>query len=959
MKLFRLFLAFFVLLFLIQGADSLARAAEPIKISPDDTALDLSRAVQVYLNQGKSFQVSTAPGPDGIVRRIEVQANGDRITGNWAVFAIANPTDEQIDRLIVTPHYRLARSGLLTPDLGSIRIQSITPSEGFTLDRQASPDSDVFHLTINPGAVITLVAELGSPDLPQLYLWKPEAYKDTINSYTLYCGILLGISALLALFLTILFVVKGTSLFPATAAFAWAVLAYICVDFSFLNKLFEIAPDHEPIWRAGTEVALAASMLIFLFAYLHLHRWHYHFSFGAVLWIMALCGLGELAVFDPVHAAGIARISLGLTALIGVILIGYLSSFRGYDRAIMLIPTWLLITFWLVGAYAAVTGRLDNDIVQPALAGGLVLIVLLIGFTVMQHAFSSGAVNQGLFSDIERQALAVMGTDNVVWDWDVTRDSVVTSPDLSLYLGSAAKQLTGPMRNWLPAMHSEDRDRFRITLDSVLDTRCGRLGETFRLRSGDGQYRWFSLHARPVIDTEGEIIRCVGMMMDVTKMKKAEERLLQNSIHDNLTGLPNRQLFLDRLQNYCNFASADNTIRLTLLVIDFDNFRSINRRYGMSVGDTFLLAIARRLSRHLKPLDTLCRLSADRFAFLLVSHNDLSQVASFTLALKKTLSMPITFANREIRLTTSIGLLPWIGGDARAKERLDDAILAMYHAKYNGGDRIEPFQPFFRTTGIEKSSMEEELPQAITRKELDVVYHPVFNISDGSIVGFEGSLQWDHPTRGVIFAQDFIAAAEHTDLTMQIAHFILSRAAMDITFIAERFAGYRFFISVNIPSAQLIRQELLNGFQSILVRTPLKEGQLQIEFSETVLMQNPELAFSLFQRIKALGIGLVLNNFGAGYSSLNYFSRFPFNMVKLDRSLFNGENPNQRIVLKSLIGMAHDLGFQVIADGVENENTAFILKDASCEYLQSDTFCEPMEINEVTALLEKHQKAKR
>lgn len=941
-------------MFLVLKAASAAYAVEPIKISPDDTALDLSRAVQIYLNQGKSFQISTAPGPDGIVRRIEVQANDERPAGNWAVFSIANPTDEQIDRLIVAPHYRLARSGLLTPDLGSIRIQSITPSEGFTLDRQASPDSDVFRLTINPGAVITLVAELGSSELPQLYLWEPEAYKDTINSYTLYRGILLGISGLLALLLTILFVVKGTSLFPATAAFAWAVLAYICVDFNFLNKLFEIAPSHEPIWRAGTEVALAASMLIFLFAYLHLHRWHYHFSFGAVLWILALCGLGGLAVFDPVHAAGIARVSLGLTALTGVILIGYLS-FRSYDRAIMLIPTWLLIIFWLVGAYAAVTGRLDNDIVQPALAGGLVLIVLLIGFTVMQHAFSGGVINQGLFSDLERQALAVMGTDNVVWDWDVTRDRVVTSPDLARYLGSAAKNLAGPMRNWLPAMHTEDRDRFRISLDSILDMRGGRLSETFRLRSGDGQYCWFSLHARPVIGADGEIIRCVGMMSDVTKMKKAEERLLQNSIHDSLTGLPNKQLFLDRIQNYCNFAAVDDTIRPTLLVIDFDNFRSINRRYGISVGDTFLLAIARRLSRHLKPLDTLCRLSADRFVFLLISQNNLSKVAAFTLALKKTLSMPITFAKHEIRLTTSIGLLPWMGGEARAEERLNDAVLAMYHAKYNGGNRVEPFQPVFRTAGIEKGSMEEELRQALEKKELDIVYHPVFDISNVGIVGFETTLQWDHPARGIINIQDFIAAAEHAELTMPITQFVLARAANDIAYISERFPGHKFFISANIPSAQLIRPELLNGFQSILVRTPLKAGQLQIAFSETVLMQNPELAFSLLQRLKALGIGLVLNNFGTGYSSLNYFSRFPFDMIKLDHSMFNGEKPKQKIVLKSLIGMAHDLGFKVIAGGVENENTALMLKDACCEYLQSNTFCEPMEINEAIMLLEKHQ----
>ncbi len=242
---------------------SSAFAVEPIKIARDDVALDLSGAVEIYRNQGENFQVSTAPGPDGIVRRIEVEAKDARSTGDWAVFALANSTDQQIDRLVVAPHFRLVNSGIFWPDLGATRIAAITPSEGFALDRQASPDADVFRVTLNPGTVVTFITELASPKLPQVYLWEPEAYKDSVNSYTLYRGIVIGIAGLLALFLTILFVVKGTSMFPATAALAWAVLAYICVDFGFLNKIIEISPGNEQMWRAGTEVALAAANKLF------------------------------------------------------------------------------------------------------------------------------------------------------------------------------------------------------------------------------------------------------------------------------------------------------------------------------------------------------------------------------------------------------------------------------------------------------------------------------------------------------------------------------------------------------------------------------------------------------------------------------------------------------------------------------------------------------------------------
>ncbi|MCB1453242.1 MAG: sensor domain-containing phosphodiesterase, partial [Rhizobiaceae bacterium] len=236
-----------------------AAAVEPIKISRGDVALDLSRAVEIYRNQGQNFQVSTAPGLDGIVRRIEVEASSDRSTGDWAVFALANNTDQQLDRLIEAPHFRLAGSGLIWPDLGSRRIAAITPSEGFALDRQASADADVFLVTLNPGSVVTFVAELSSSRLPQVYLWDPEAYKDTVNSYTLFRGIVIGIAGLLALFLTILFVVKGTSMFPATAALAWAVLAYISIDFGFMTRVIDISPGNEQLWRAGTEIALAGT----------------------------------------------------------------------------------------------------------------------------------------------------------------------------------------------------------------------------------------------------------------------------------------------------------------------------------------------------------------------------------------------------------------------------------------------------------------------------------------------------------------------------------------------------------------------------------------------------------------------------------------------------------------------------------------------------------------------------
>ena len=257
-------LALLALGLMIVVAASPAHALDAVSVRGDAPAIDLTGVLEHLHSDTDRVQVSTAPGTDGIVRRIEVRAReGGQ---NWVVFALANNTDDQLDRLIVAPHYRVVGSGLLWPDLGLSRIATITPSTGDRPDRQESPTADVFRLTLDPGSVVTFVAELRTDKLPQLYLWEPDAYKDKVNSFTLYQGIVIGISGLLALVLTILFVVKGSIMFPAAAALAWAVLVYIGVDFGFWGKVLDMSNNAERVWRAAGEAILAATLLVFQFA---------------------------------------------------------------------------------------------------------------------------------------------------------------------------------------------------------------------------------------------------------------------------------------------------------------------------------------------------------------------------------------------------------------------------------------------------------------------------------------------------------------------------------------------------------------------------------------------------------------------------------------------------------------------------------------------------------------------
>ena len=927
-----------------------AFAAEPIKISRDDTALDLTSTTEIYTNQGEAFQVSTAAGTDGIRRRIEVRASSENHQGDWAVFALANVSEEQLERVIVAPHFRLVDSKLFWPDLGSQRIISITPSEGFALDRQPSEEADVFRITLNPGAVITFVAELSTPELPQIYLWEPNAYKDTVNAFTLYRGIVLGIAGLLAVFLTILFVVKGTSMLPATAALAWAVLGYVCVDFGFLEKLISLTSGDQRIWRACAEVALASSLVIFLFTYLNLNRWHVHLGYVTLAWILGLGVLFGVAIYDPSVASGIARVSFALTASVGIILIVYLG-FNRYDRAILLIPAWALILVWIFGAWLTITGQLDNDIIQPALGGGLVLIVLLIGFTVMQHAFAGGAYQQGLFSDLERQALALTGSGDTVWDWDVARDRVVTIPDVSQKLGLPPGSMHGPARNWLPRLHPDDRDRFRATLDVLLEHRRGRLNHEFRIRAEDGHFHWLAIRARPVLGSNGEIIRCVGTIIDVTEQKNSVDRLLHDAMSDNLTGLPNRQVFLDRLQSVLTLAPTGDIVRPTVMAIDIDRYKQVNDALGIAAGDNILIALTRRLRRLLKPQDTLARLSGDEFGIILVSERDPAKVADFADAVSKAIMVPLNFANREIILTASIGLASWVDQQESATSLLNDAELAMYRAKRAGGNRVEPFQPAFRSFGADRLQLETDLRRAIERKELTLVYQPIVRLADAEIAGFEALMRWDHPKRGTVPPTEFIPIAETSDLIGPLGIFALERATSDLVHWQQYAGDVPIFVSVNLSSAQLLNNELYSDMRAILAKTQCQPSQIKLELTESMVMENPEQARLVLDKLKEIGMGLALDDFGTGYSSLAYLTRFPFDTIKIDQTLVRDGGAKRPILLRSIISMARDLDMQVVAEGIETEEDAIELGKLGCNFGQSYFFGAPIGGDSVLRLL--------
>src|SRR5262249_48164864 len=379
--------------------------------------------------------------------------------------------------------------------------------------------------------------------------------------------------------------------------------------------------------------------------------------------------------------------------------------------------------------------------------------------------------------------------------------------------------LEGPAAAWLEVLHPLDRDRFRASLDSVVEQRRGRLTQDFRLRTVEGNYLSFALKSRPVVGSDGEVGRVVAPLADVTDFKTAEDRLLYDAVHDNLTGLPNHGLFIDRLEAAPGFARAEPQIRPSIVVIDLDRFKQVNDSVGMAVGDSILLTIARRIGRLLKPQDSLARLAGDQFGLVLMSVREATQITTFGETLRKALRAPIPFNDREILLPASIGMALGDNQPTRGEDILTDAELAMYHAKRLGGDRIEVFKPTMRARKMDKLTLEAELKRAIEREQISLQYQPIARLHDQSIAGFQALLRWAIPRLGRRRPVEFRAFAEEPGLAVDLGMFALERTARQLA-LWQRSARTRepLFATVNVSSRQLLRQDFANDLRALLGR---------------------------------------------------------------------------------------------------------------------------------------------
>ncbi|HXV86900.1 MAG TPA: EAL domain-containing protein, partial [Gemmatimonadales bacterium] len=553
----------------------------------------------------------------------------------------------------------------------------------------------------------------------------------------------------------------------------------------------------------------------------------------------------------------------------------------------------------------------------------------------------------------ERYALAAIGANDGLWDWDLKANEIFYSRRWKEMLGHADPEIGSSPDEWFSRVHRADLERVRAALSTHLDGHSGHFESEYRMLCKDGTFRWMLSRGVAVRDATGTSYRMAGSQTDVTNRKVAEERLLHEAIHDPLTGLPNRALFMDLLARSVARSRRRRDYLFGVLFLDLDRFKVINDSLGHILGDQLLVGIAGRLLECVRPGDTVARLGGDEFTVLLDDISDESDATRVAERIHGELAVPFTLDGHEVFSSASIGIALSATGYDVPDHILRDADTAMYRAKAAGRARHEVFDPRMHTRAMALLQLETDLRRGLDREEFEVHYQPIIGFEKRRILGCEALLRWRHPERGLVLPGEFVPVAEETGLMVPLGRWALKEACRQVqAWRQERSGREDLMLSVNLSTREFGQPDLAGGIQKVLQDSGLPATSLKLEITEAVLMKYGEGVLETLGRLRELGIELFIDDFGTGYSSFSALSRFPISTLKIDSSFVAGlgRNGGQEIV-RTIVTLARNLELGVIAEGVETEDQLERLKALRCDRGQGALFSPPVAAAAMSALL--------
>ncbi|HSY89943.1 MAG TPA: EAL domain-containing protein [Candidatus Binatus sp.] len=540
---------------------------------------------------------------------------------------------------------------------------------------------------------------------------------------------------------------------------------------------------------------------------------------------------------------------------------------------------------------------------------------------------------------------------------DVKGRRLYNSPAYKRILGYSAAELGETSA--FEQIHLDDRFRVLEAAREARETGVGKRLE-YRVKHKDGSWRVLESLANAVRDDKGQVAKLVIVNRDITERKRAQEQLEHNLFHDPLTGLPNRRQFLERLQTSFAQARGDAGRPYTLLLANVDHFKVFNESMGTVAGDHVLLEISRRLTARLRQEDAiprrdgggvateviLFRLGGDEFTILLGGVGDPSDALRVAKKMQEAVAAPFTVESREMRVSVSIGIALSTKEHERPEDVLKDADVALRRAKALGGSRCEVLDEGMHSRAVGRLRLEADLRAALTGQQFRVHYQPVLELATRRIVSFEALLRWQHPTQGLISPYRFIEAAEDTGILVSIGHWLLLQACGQLRdWEAARLSDEPINITVNISARQFADARLLNDIQQTLKETGINPARLQLEMTETVAAADPKLTITVLSHLKHLGIGVILDNFGTGATSLRGLRQFPLDALKIDGSLVREMQTDLASgdIVELITGLARKMNLKSIAEGIETARQMEKLLELGCQYGQGHYFSQAMD----------------
>ena len=547
----------------------------------------------------------------------------------------------------------------------------------------------------------------------------------------------------------------------------------------------------------------------------------------------------------------------------------------------------------------------------------------------------------------ERLALALDSGSDGLWDWSIETGEISFFGQWFRTLGYEPGEVESHIRNWMSLVHPEDVDNALRHMTDHFKGRTPLYECEYRLQKKWGGYLWTLARGRVVSRSEsGRALRMVGTYIDITRRKEAEHQVAHMAVHDALTGLPNRKLFWDRLDQEIRDAERQGS-SFAVLACDLDRFKTINDTRGHPAGDALLCTVADRLSAVVRDGDIVARLGGDEFAIILrrLDHPETAKVIAGRAI--EALGQPVDLDGYHVTVGVSVGVAIGLQDGSDADTLFKNADIALYQAKAAGRNTCRFYEAGMDVRIADRNILEYDLRAAIKRGGFTLNYQPVVSLATGQVGGFEALLRWQHPTRGPISPAEFIPLAEETGLIVALGDWALREACLD----AASWPGER-LIAVNVSAVQFQNQGLEQSVVMALATSGLPARRLELEITESVLMQDSEAVIATLHRLRALGIRIALDDFGTGYSSLSYLRRFPFDKIKIDRSFIREiDNPDTAAIVRAVVALGAHLGTAITAEGVETQAQLERVREEGCTDVQGFLLSRPLSAEDAQRFL--------